>query len=48
MHAVQEQSEEAAAGKSYRATVPACYTATFIRALVVNLTTILFIPLKLL
>ncbi len=48
MNAVQEQSEEAAAGKSYRATVLACYTANFIGALVVNLTPILFIPLKML
>ncbi len=31
---------------SYRSTVLACYTANFIGALVINLTPILFIPLK--
>ncbi len=33
---------------SYRSTIRACYTANFIGALVVNLTPILFIPLKML
>lgn len=33
---------------SYRSTIMACYTANFIGALVINLTPILFIPLKLL
>lgn len=34
------------AGASYRAAALACYTANFIGALVINLTPILFIPLK--
>ncbi|MBO5668376.1 MAG: MFS transporter [Lentisphaeria bacterium] len=34
--------------KSYRSTVTACYTANFIGALVINLTPVLFVPLKLL
>lgn len=33
---------------SYRSTVNACYTANFIGALVINLTPVLFIPLKML
>lgn len=33
--------------KSYKSTVAACYTANFIGALVINLTPVLFVPLKL-
>ena len=46
MPEIRRKTEAPDAGASYRAAALACYTANFIGALVINLTPILFIPLK--
>lgn len=46
MKSTARQAGSTAHGISYRTTAAACYTANFIGALVINLTPILFIPLK--